>query len=436
MDQKFSSPLLAGYACADITPAIGDAWGIGKQVREIAVPLTARVVYLEEPDGEGPVLLAMADHTGFTRQSDRRMRNAIAQALDLSPLRVRINVTHNHTAPDADQTVQELLAPFDLHHVSLPWLDRMEAALRARASRRPVTVHAGLAPVERLSSNRSVRRPDGTIATRFGVASPELQAAPEGLIDPDVGVLSLRGEDGRPVVTLLNYACHVTSLKGRGEVIHPDFPHYALEIVERETGGPGFFLQGAAGNVGPGKYADGSVEGAQVLGARLAEGALAALGRLPPCAPAPLRLESWEETVSLDPELPSSDEARAQLAEAARSDRGTETWRRAAMLQVVADPEAARRPELFLLRGGDWCLAGLPAESFAEFGLSIRAASPTPFTLVGAYYDCTLWYIPTYKSFRDGGYESRGGWRYVAPGAGEQITASVIRRLCAAPLHP
>ena len=52
-------------------------------------------------------------------------------------------------------------------------------------------------------------------------------------------------------------ACHVTALRQRSEVIHPDFPHFALEVIERETGGPGFFLQGAAGNVGTGKYADG-----------------------------------------------------------------------------------------------------------------------------------------------------------------------------------
>ena len=100
-----------------------------------------------------------------------------------------------------------------------------------------------------------------------------------------------------------------------------------------------------------------------------------------------------------------------------------------AMLQVITNREAVRRCGLSLLRGGDWCLACLPAESFAEFGLAIRGSSPVPYTLVGGYYDCTLWYIPTWKSMRDGGFESQGGWRYVAAGAGEQLAASVIGRL-------
>jgi hypothetical protein len=243
-----------------------------------------------------------------------------------------------------------------------------------------------------------------------------------------VVVLCLRGEDGRPIVSIFNYACHVTALRQRSEVIHPDFPHFALEVIERETGAPGFFLQGAAGNVGTGKYADGTLEGSKVLGERLASGVLEAMAHSVFCGPGPLRLKGWKEVVELDPELPSVEETRCQLAELLELGP-RRAWMPCAMLQVIEHPDAARRCELFLLSGGDWCLACLPAESFVEFGLAIRAGSPTPFTLVGGYYDCTLWYIPTWKSMRDGGFESQGGWRYTAAGAGEQLAGSVIRRL-------
>ncbi|GEM_PF-7126924 len=430
-----SHGLLAGYASADVSPAVGEAYGpfLDSRVREVVAPLTARVVYLEEADGEGPVVLAMADHIGFTRKADRRMRGAMARAVGVPPSRVLLNASHNHAAPAADQETQEVLDPFGREFLSYAWLDRMEAAFvdavrRARGARRRVTAEVGMAPVERVGAIRGVRQPDGSIATRYGVAPPELQAGPEGLIDPDVVALCLRGEDGRPVVTVFNYACHVTALRGRGEMIHPDFPHFALEVIERETGGPGFFLQGAAGNVGTGKYADGTLEGSKVLGERLAVGVLSAMDHRVACAPGPLRLESWTETVALDPDLPPVEESRAELVNLLET-KPRRAWMPCAMLQVTAAPEEARRCELFLLRCGDWRLAGLPAESFAEFGLAIRASSPVPFTLVGAYYDCTLWYIPTWKAMRDGGFESQGGWRYVAAGAGEQLTASVIRRL-------
>ena len=106
-----------------------------------------------------------------------------------------------------------------------------------------------------------------------------------------------------------------------------------------------------------------------------------------------------------------------------------ELWRHAALLEVVSQREAVSRCELFLLHHGDWCLAGLPGESFVESQLAIRGASALPFTLVGGYYDTTLWYIPTWKAIREGGYESRGGWTYTAPGAAECLARSVITRI-------
>jgi hypothetical protein len=213
--------LLAGYACADISPKVGEAYGpfLQKRVREVVAPLTARVVYLE--GDEGPVVLAMADHIGFTRKADRRMRAAIARAAHTAPSRVLLNVSHNHSAPAADLATQEIVDAFQWEFLSYAWLDRMEAAFadaaaRARAARRPATVEAGMAPVERVGAIRGVRQPDGAIATRYGVAPPELQAGPEGLIDPDVMVLCFRGEDGRPIVTVFNDACHVTALRDGG----------------------------------------------------------------------------------------------------------------------------------------------------------------------------------------------------------------------------
>lgn len=96
------------------------------------------------------------------------------------------------------------------------------------------------------------------------------------------------------------------------------------------------------------------------------------------------------------------------------------------MKRIIA--ETARRCPLFVVGVGDWAIVGLPAESFIARGLAVRAASPAPFSLAAAYFDCTLWYIPTRKSMRDGGYESARGWRYTAAEAGEQIAGAVARR--------
>ena len=111
-------------------------------------------------------------------------------------------------------------------------------------------------------------------------------------------------------------------------------------------------------------------------------------------------------------------------------DSGSKIWATASMLNVVKNPDRARRIELFAIQSDNWSIVGLPAESVIESGLAIKASLPTEHNLVGAYYGCTQWYIATYWYFRQkGSYETDSGWSYSAPGAAERLTASVIRHL-------
>ena len=71
----------------------------------------------------------------------------------------------------------------------------------------------------------------------------------------------------------------------------------------------------------------------------------------------------------------------------------------------------------------------LPGEVFLEHGLSIGARSPYRATLVAAYQDNTLQYIPTASAFADGEYEVTGGWRYIQPGQGERLADQAVSLL-------
>jgi hypothetical protein len=433
-------PLLqVGSACTDITPPLGAYDGrLGKQVEVIADPVTARVIYLEQPGGEEPVVLAMGDFGGITHDTDRRLRRLIGEAVGVSPLRVRINASHNHTCIGGYRTTQQLYETVGHQFLNLEWFEQtveagfVEAACRAQADRREATVAVGAAPVAQVISNRSYVDEEGVVRVRFGVSDEQGRQAPRGLYDPDLYALSFRdATTDQPIVTVINVACHATSLASRGQLISPDFPGYAVGLVEQATGGPAFYLHGAGGNVGPGRDADGTLEGAKVLAGRIAEAALLALRRARPCPPAPLHLHTWTQPIDLRPDLPNEAVARRDFEQCAAqpSPSISELWRRAALLEVVSQREVVSQCELFVLHHGDWCLAGLPGESFVESQLAIRGASPVPFTLVGGYYDTTLWYIPTWQALRSGGYEAAGGWTYTAPGTSERLTRSVIARL-------
>ena len=58
--------------------------------------------------------------------------------------------------------------------------------------------------------------------------------------------------DGRVVGTIVNYACHPTTLAWENTLISPDYIGAMRETVESHTGGaPCVFLQGASGELGP-----------------------------------------------------------------------------------------------------------------------------------------------------------------------------------------
>jgi hypothetical protein len=83
--------------------------------------------------------------------------------------------------------------------------------------------------------------------------------------------------------TVVNYACHPTTLAWDNTLISPDYIGAMRELVEANTGGaPCLFLQGASGELGPAHQYVGDPAVADQHGRRLGFSALAALeGMLP-----------------------------------------------------------------------------------------------------------------------------------------------------------
>src|SRR5262249_48322007 len=86
----------------------------------------------------------------------------------------------------------------------------------------------------------------------------------------------------RMLATLVNYACHPTTLAWENTLISPDFPGAMREVVEQATGAPCIFLQGASGDLGPVEGYVGDPAVADRNGRELGYAALAALEALPP----------------------------------------------------------------------------------------------------------------------------------------------------------
>jgi hypothetical protein len=105
---------------------------------------------------------------------------------------------------------------------------------------------------------------------------------PGGPADDAVLVARVSDAAGRPLASLVNYACHPTTLAWQNTLISPDFVGATRQVVEAATAAPCVFLQGASGDLGPREGFVGDTEVADRNGRQLGYAALAALEALPP----------------------------------------------------------------------------------------------------------------------------------------------------------
>src|SRR5262249_48867524 len=74
---------------------------------------------------------------------------------------------------------------------------------------------------------------------------------PEKPVDPEMLVLRVEDVDGKPIAHAVNFAAHPTMLDAKGRKFSADYPGALAALVEKETGAPCLFLQGAAGDLSP-----------------------------------------------------------------------------------------------------------------------------------------------------------------------------------------
>lgn len=272
-----------GIARGDVTPPVGiyhRMWGAALHDRSTGVhrPLTATAMVFapREPTSdplEEQVLIAV-DHCLLWAGEMEQVLEAVCSANGLSRDQVVVAFSHTHAAGlmDAGRTDSpggDLIPPY------LKELGRILAALvgAARSGIRPVTIAYATGRCS-LAAHRDFYDE----ATRQWVCGFN----PAGPADDAVLVARVTDENARPVATVVNYACHPTTLAWQNTLISPDYTGAMRELVERETGVPCVFLQGASGEIGPREGFVGDPAVADRNGRQLGYAVLAALESLPP----------------------------------------------------------------------------------------------------------------------------------------------------------
>ena len=434
---------------ADMTPPIGEGPCVGfmPKVDSIEHPLELRGIVLRA--NSKTYVIAALDYQGLCNSSDDEFRRRLAEAAGTTPDRVALQSLHQHTAPVLDADGVRLLHGDDSlelrRHLEFTKLvtDRAAESVRTALPKlKPVArVVGSRAKVDRVASNRRVPQPDGSLLVRGSATrDPKLQEAPEGLIDPWLRTISFCDAE-QPIAQLHYYATHPQSFYGDARISW-DVPGIARQRLERESKVFQIYFNGCGGNIGMGKYNDGSrtardqladrVFDAMNRSAQVARGtkgdANAMLGTTVEVASLKATDIAWD---TADLRFTPRDDgpfAAAALREQLQPGRPFNDRLKAAMYSAWANRlNAGHRVNISRLKLGSLQLVHLPGEPFVEFQLfSQRAASDSSFVCVAGYGECGVWYFGPDAIFGDrGGYEQ--SWSFTKPC--EESVKSVLRRL-------
>ena len=252
--------LEAAAAKVDITPDLKTekVWlaGFGAKGRRPAGVhdrLYARIVLLRE--GKKTVALVGLDLLGFYLNQTHALRRAWAQGD--ADKRLFVHATHTHSGPDT----LGLWGPMvGISGINPGYMTRIEQ----RIAQTLVLLETQLRPATASGAH-------GTLNPR-GLCRDS--RAPQ-IIDPNLGVLRLKGVDGKAVATIVNWSCHPEVMGHENMLITADYPGPLCARIEEKTGGQCLFLNGVIGGLMTPDTQTSSFYETARIGASVADAALA-----------------------------------------------------------------------------------------------------------------------------------------------------------------
>jgi len=449
------SALHGGMARVNITPPPGSfasgyrlrskpAWIIQDELWAVALAI--------ESEGRLSILIT-ADLLQLPKEIVQAVRSEITTQTGVSPDGIMIACTHTHSGPHTQEKALSVLGDesdwtkqTDDEYLRVLREKLVGAGVMAYRRREPVTFGTGNGELRGCTINRR---------------------DPQGVVDPRVAVVRIEPLSRRWRGMLVNFTCHPTSMGPRVEepVISPDYPGHMARYLER-LGGPEtyvMFANGATGNIGPWDFyfmgddlKEGDIrtrytrrytlEDSQALGHLLALEAMKTWLQIRPQAqgriayarvPLELPMRSWptreeaqmdlercqrvQERVKRGERIPRSEKTREDMYYERQiacfyPDMPVEEWAPLIGAQYAKeilrfvqsrDTDAGHptiRTEVQSIAVGNTAWVGIPGELFVEIGLTIKAASPFPDTMVFGYTNDSVGYLPTRSAFPQGGY--------------------------------
>ena len=419
----------------DITPPVGRPIGLGfiPTLLTVEHPLMAKGVVLR--DTHGSYVLCTLDWMEVHGDSYDLLRESIAVAAQIPPSHVALQCVHQHTAPAISSAAQRLqLDEDDDRRVATQtYLDmtcrKLTRAVRESQEHWQAFTHVGTgqAKVERVASSRRIELPDGRILGRGSNTRdrPELREYPVGVIDPVLRTVSIHA-NSKPLAQLHYYATHPQSFYGDQRISY-DIPGMVREKLERETGVFQVYFTGCGGDIGMGKFNDGSREARRKLSERVYGAIRRSTGDIQLQPANRLLWQTHPVRFPLREDESFSEQPNRRILD--NPEKNFRDRLKAAIALAWIERNRTGRPvELSCLAIGSIRILQLPGEPFVQYQLTAQKMQPACFVCVAGYADCAMGYIGPDRIYQDrGGYEQT----YAFSGPCEELLLNAIRKTLA-----
>lgn len=270
----------AAVARCDITPPIGAyhrMWGAALHDRSTGVhrPLEATLLWLEPmaPATGAPQVIVALDHCILDGSDLRNIRAAVEAATGVAEDNILVTVSHTHSAglmlsSRGHLPGGEFIGPY-LDDLAVR-VARLASEAQTQVTAASIVYGTGRCQLAAQRDYLDVER--GSYVCGFN---------PTGKADDALLVARVSDDAGGRLATVVNYACHPTTLAWDNTLISPDWVGAMREVVEHTEGGLCLFLQGASGDLGPHEGFVGDTAVADNNGRQVGYAALAALAALP-----------------------------------------------------------------------------------------------------------------------------------------------------------
>ncbi len=384
-----AAELRAGVATVEITPPAGfPMWGYAARHDAAAEgtldPLFARALVLAVGD-DRLAIVSLDLGRAPTRQSTAAIRTRVKA--DAGVGTIFLVASHTHHGPAMELETREVDGKCYVKQ-----LEQKLGDVIVQAAKNLKPARLGVASRETaLNRNRHSHRADAPV-------------------DRELLVLRIEGTDGKPIAHAVNFAAHATMRDSKMLKWSADYPGALAGRVEKETGAPCLFLQGAAGDLSPDP---GDGRDADKFGEAMANDVLKLAATIR-CGAGPDALKVSEEDFTFT----SRVDHAAPLVQAAL----TLAFFRDLVDFYGHEYRDGVRPHLTVALLGDRIgLVGVSGEFFCGHSLSLKRRARLDHVLFLGYCNDYQQYFPTIEAAAERGY---GADPLMAPaevGAGEKV---------------